>query len=239
MSNRQRIFRAAFLSVGLALGLPILFGAGPKENAREGEDPLRSIIFDFQTLIGGALAIGAAWWTVKTMEDTERSAAKRHAEQIDLTLRKDKLAVERAVNPQIDGLMSTEFSLVQLRDEMLRENTYRKQIVFIATNAWWLYDLSWSLAKLLELDQVKDGSKLFDGMLAYKLGWLHDRAIEIADVTVQFPRQMFHHYIESALSDRDTYKNLDKIYGTISKVADEIPVVVELMMATARKYGVE
>lgn len=238
MSNRKKVLGAAFIAIGLTLGLPILFGAGPTKNARDGEDPLRTIIFDFQTLIGGALAVAAAWWTVKTMEDTDASAARRHAEQIDLSLRKDRLAVERAVNPQIARLQSLTFYLGSLRAGMLKRNTYRGQIRYIVEHVFALKDCSSSLTKLLELDQFKEGSRLFDGMLAYKLEWLHDRAREIEEIIGPFPNRLFSNQITEVLDDRGTYESLRKVYRAIADLPDEIQIVVELMEATAQQYGV-
>lgn len=238
MSSGKKIIKTVLFALGAALVLPLIFGGGPTKGTREGESSWRTFIFEFQTLIAGGLAVGAAWWTVKTMENTDVAAANRHAEQMDLVLRKDKLSVERAVNPQILALESTAYHWNELRANMLKENTYYGQLAYIVANAWILHDLSSSLAKLLQTDQVKEGSKLFDGILTYKLVWLHERAEEIASFSSHFPEKLFGYQIDDALNDQSTYKHAGIVYGAISKVSNEIPVVAGLMRATAKRYGV-
>ncbi len=69
-----------------------------------GGHPLRNLYYDFQTLIGGVLAIIAAWWTIGTMEKTDAEAARRHAETMALGLRREYLELDRALNPQLGFL---------------------------------------------------------------------------------------------------------------------------------------
>ena len=239
MLNRKRILRGAIIAAGVAIALPVLFGSGPDVGSeRKGEDPLRTLIFEFQTLIGGALAVCAAWWTVKTMEDTETAAAKRHAEQLELVLRKDRLAVERAVNPQRTSLDGQACFLNSFRERMLKETTYDAQLSLILEDAWMLTDLAASLMKMLDLEQVKEGSKLFDGHLAFKLTWLRDQAEDILNVLGNIPTRVFAPQISAMLSNLYERQRLNRIYGTILAVADELPVVASLLEETAERYGV-
>ncbi|MGO7148962.1 hypothetical protein ACCS52_26360 [Rhizobium ruizarguesonis] len=238
MSNRNKIIKAAAIAIGAALVLPVFFGEAPKFADRVGGDSLRNLIYDFQTLIGGALAIGAAWWTVITMEKADQSAAKRHAEQMELALRKDRLAIERAVYPQAEGLAGMGWHLHQIRREILAKNTYRKQLWEIGRQFRVLKDLAGDLNHLLDLEQLKEGSRLFDGMLAYKLSWLRDQAIAIEEATQGAPERVFALHVASLLSDRDGYRRIDEMYSIIINVTDEIPVIVELMIAAAEQYGV-
>jgi hypothetical protein len=58
-------------------------------------------IFEFQTLITGILAVGAAYFTVKQMRETDRLAERRHNEQMDIHKLPIKLKVERTIIPAL------------------------------------------------------------------------------------------------------------------------------------------
>ncbi|MBY5709744.1 hypothetical protein [Rhizobium leguminosarum] len=238
MSNRNKIIKAVAIAIGAALVLPVFFGGAPKFTDRVGGDSFRNLIYDFQTLIGGALAIGAAWWTVITMEKTDQSAAKRHTEQMELTLRKDRLAIERAVYPQAESLAGMGWYFNDIRRDIMAKNTYQKQLADIGRQFRVLKGLADDLNHLLDLEQLKEGSRLFDGMLAYKLSWLRNQATAIEEATHNAPERMHPHNVESLLGDWDGYRRIERIYSIIMNVTDEIPVIVELMFAAAEQYGV-
>ncbi|RUV03491.1 hypothetical protein EOB36_05895 [Mesorhizobium sp. M6A.T.Cr.TU.017.01.1.1] len=53
-------------------------------------------LYDYQTLVTGTLAVAAAFITVNAMNKTEERQQKRHEELMKLSLRPDKMAVDRA-----------------------------------------------------------------------------------------------------------------------------------------------
>ncbi|WPJ67939.1 hypothetical protein AUSSIE_16 [Sinorhizobium phage Aussie] len=96
MSKATRAFVGVAMCVAAGLiVLPVLFGDPPKFTDRTGGDALRNLIYDFQTLITGVLAIIAASWTVMQMRETDRLQEIRHRQQLALSERRDRLAAER------------------------------------------------------------------------------------------------------------------------------------------------
>jgi hypothetical protein len=207
--------------------------AGPISKEGASASYVAGLIYDFQTLIGGTLAIAAAWWTVMTMERTDQAAAERHVDQVELALRGDRLAVERAVNPQMLGLRGSNEFLISLRAEMLGRSTLNGQLGFIVERRLAFYSIFNDLRELLGREQLRDGSKLFDGLLAFKMHWLENNVIAAHDgllgIHAQFLRAR---EIEDA-ADRSA---LFALYKTINRTTDEVPVIVTLMEETATRY---
>lgn len=238
MSNRKAILGAIAVAFGAALILPVLFGEAASVADRSGGDPLRNLVYDFQTLIAGALAVLAAWWTIATMERTETAAANRHAEQVALTLRGDRLAVERAVYPQIDGLSGIEWMLQELKSNMLAQNTLRRQLQAIVGRAWLLESIFRDLQELLGREQLRDGSRFFDGSLTYKLHWLREQAALAANHVSELPAKGYLDP-ERVLADFRIYSSMSAAYGIIIDISNELPTVVDLLAETAERYGVK
>ncbi len=98
--QRKAVFRNVLLvAIAFAIIPPLILGEPRVVDDQHGGDPWRNFYLDFQTLIGGALAIFAAWWTVDTMETTDRQAAQRHAETMALNLRSEYVVLDRGVRP--------------------------------------------------------------------------------------------------------------------------------------------
>lgn len=93
----------AVILVAIVLAYPILTGAEPGIFGFGGSY-WRKLIYDFQTLLAGFLAILAAAGTVIMMDHTERKQADRHIELVRLQTRADKLTISRAANPQLEEL---------------------------------------------------------------------------------------------------------------------------------------
>jgi hypothetical protein len=85
---------------------PVIFGHAPGKPDRVGGDDWRNVIEDFQTLITGIFAVGAAYLTVRQMQASDRKSDRRHQELVSLTLRSDALRVERLIVPNL-GLLRT------------------------------------------------------------------------------------------------------------------------------------
>ncbi len=78
----------------------VIFGEARSVQGQSGGDPWRNILYDFQTLITGFAAVGAAALTIRTMNKTEIAAQVRHEQMVALSLRADRLKVERMLQPQ-------------------------------------------------------------------------------------------------------------------------------------------
>lgn len=238
MTNRKAVLRAVGVAVLAALLLPIFFGEAPTRTDRQGGDAWRNWIYDFQTVIGGALALAAAWWTVRTMEATEAAAAARHAQQMDLTLRRDRLAVERAVYPQTDSLSGAAHHFNEFKRRILSLNTFEGQIEAIVRECWFLDYLCEDLLDVLNREQLIEGSRLFDGILAYKLHWLREQT-EAVEAEIDGISEHGKYMDPTGVLRIDGVRErLEICYGRLMEMPEEIPVIVEMMHGAADHYGV-
>ncbi|MCY1669318.1 hypothetical protein [Rhizobium sp. SL86] len=189
-------FRKILLVVIIAAIVPsIIFGEPRLIEGQRGGDAWRNILFDFQTLIGGLLAIFAAWWTVDTMERTdvsaearhqrtidegravERNSHARHQELVDLSQRAEKLKVERVINPQ-----RSEVEVLDRKARQLSEVWPR--IVNGEPGVWgrWVIainSLVRDLHDVLHRPQFVGGEELFDGNLAFVVWTLRNGLAEV------------------------------------------------------------
>lgn len=75
---------------------PIFFGEPRVVDGEHGGDSWRNILYDFQTLFTGILALGAAALTIVQSRLVDERQQKRHNDLLELQMRPDKLRVERA-----------------------------------------------------------------------------------------------------------------------------------------------
>ncbi|MBB3916186.1 hypothetical protein [Rhizobium fabae] len=108
---RRKILLTAVIAAATGLLLPSIFGQPRIGNA--GGDPWRNFIYDFQTLIAGFFAVGAAFVTFHQMQRFDARSEKRHEEQIKLALRPDVLRMQRANSPSVETMR-------EWRDDMRR-----------------------------------------------------------------------------------------------------------------------
>ncbi|MEH7868769.1 hypothetical protein V7795_16535 [Rhizobium laguerreae] len=230
-TSRGRVLSAMIFAVAAALLIPAIAGGVG--------DPWGKFVSDYQTLITGLAAVGAATWTISVMERTDARQGERHAQLVELSMRGDRLAVQRAVYPQIVGIQSIGAMLGRLKSDILKANTYDGQIGIIVEQSWMAQTACSDLVDLLEREQLKEGSRFFDGILTYKLHWLRETARSALFNVSDTPGMARHHPIEAILAEGNRRFQIDDLYGQILKLADEIPMVVELLAATAKKYGVK
>lgn len=76
--------------------LPIFFGEPRMVKDQHGGDPWRNIIYDFQTLFTGVLAVGAAAFTIIQSRAIDERQQRRHEQLFDLQVRPDRLRLARA-----------------------------------------------------------------------------------------------------------------------------------------------
>jgi branched-subunit amino acid transport protein len=235
--NKTRVLRAIVIAMLVALVFPVLFGQPAQMSDRTGGDPFRNLIYDFQTLITGALAVAAAWWTIHTMGATELAAERRHAQQVSLALRADKLAVERAIYPQVASLDGAWHFLNMLRKEMLKANTYRGQLLYMLGRSYMLRQIADDLLEVLDREQLREGSRLFDGMLTFKITWLRQQASILKEALAGMGDGQI--YVNPVVVlDAVGRWNVEPGYSAVNGLIDEIPNVVRLLEKTASAYGV-
>ena len=75
---------------------PIFFGEPRIVDGQSGGDSWRNVLYDFQTLFTGILALGAAALTIVQSRLVDERQQKRHNDLLELQMRPDKLRVERA-----------------------------------------------------------------------------------------------------------------------------------------------
>jgi hypothetical protein len=154
----------AMLLVGVVIGGLIYIAAEAPP-----DDRWRKLIYEFQTLIAGIFAVFAAWWTVETMELTDKSAQRRHEQMMLIQSRPDALAVERfmsTVFPSIDATLRTITDLQwtqATRAEEFRDNNYRilEGIENIISNYSWHRTEQWIECEPLFGGPLKRASENF------------------------------------------------------------------------------
>lgn len=208
------------LSIGLAVGvLTMIFIPVATEAQTSG---WCGAIKEYQTLIGGALAVGAAWYTVRQMRASDFRSDKRHEDLLKLQMGGDIRRLERAINPQrsdldfeIDDLEVIRTAIYEVpeadRQEMIDRQLERIVQVFI------------NVASILGREHFQDGAQLFEGYLAQQCQHLRRRSVKCAD--------------DLALS----YKpgTLDIVLADLREIISLGRVVVRSMDDLAAKYGIE
>ncbi len=91
----------AFIVLAVCL---IAFTEPPVLADRTGGNSVRNMLFDFQSLFTGILAVAAALLTVGQMLMSDKGNDDRHDELVQLSLRADKLRLQRLLFPQINEL---------------------------------------------------------------------------------------------------------------------------------------
>ncbi len=122
------------------------------------QDPWRKWVYDYQSLIGGLLAIVAASATVAQMMRSEAENNKRHRQLIDLQLRPDRLRIERMLVPQRGNLWSVYIDLLALKEPT---GDFEEVSTFVEH----LKKLNSIMSNQVYSDAWKASSDLFDGNL--------------------------------------------------------------------------
>ena len=178
MKHGRAFLGAAGVAVLTGLILPILFGEPALVDGRTGGDPWRNWVYDFQTLITGLAAVGAATWTISVMESTDRKQTDRHRELVELNQRSDLRRLERAIEPQLEELEDIAVSLAGSElDPALFKDQRGDPVYNLVTSAAANYLTAVRrIYDVLERKQFVDGSELFDGRLTYSLRELFEKS---------------------------------------------------------------
>lgn len=133
--------------------------------ADEETKSLSAWVHGYQTLITGFFAIAAAYLTVRQMRNSDAESERRHAELVGLSLRSDKLRVERALVPQAAELLTAAERLHEMI-EFLRSDHKPDLGATFCRNAFHISELVDEIYDVLERDQMHEASELFDGYTA-------------------------------------------------------------------------
>lgn len=171
------------ISVTLVLTVHIL-RAGPVSSEGSAKAYLAGLLYDYQTLVTGLLAIFAAILTVVEMRRSDASSERRHAEALKssaaqheaamkLAVRSDRLRVQRALHPQfleikmMRKMFKSQCSAAsEMRDALeLILSWERGDLMAFKHFILTLYPQIQDVQKLFLRPQFQDGAKLFDGEL--------------------------------------------------------------------------
>lgn len=94
--HKTKIWILAVLVLSTLLLAPIFLSSPRVVEGQDGGDAWRNIIYDFQTLFTGILAIAAASFTIIQSRIIDDRQQTRHNDLLEIQIRPDKLRVERA-----------------------------------------------------------------------------------------------------------------------------------------------
>lgn len=240
MKHGRAFLGAAGIAVLTGLILPILFGEPAVVDGRTGGDPWRNWVYDFQTLITGLAAVGAATWTISVMERTDRKQADRHRELVELNQRSDLRRLERAIEPQLEELADIAGSLAASElDPALFKDEPGDPVYNMVTSATANYLTAVRrVYDVLERKQFVDGSELFDGRLTYSLRELFEnseylsRALEAHVKAIDWGDQNFSMRYEMEFEDFEAY-----LVEQLRSYRPKLDSVVSRLQETKARYA--
>lgn len=178
--HKKKIWVLAFIILLAGLFLPIFFGEARTVEDQHGGDPWRNIIYDFQTLFTGILAVGAATFTIIQSRIIDERQQLRHEQLFELQVRKDKLRLARAWG-QANSIATARDTMRSLLTRMEHEgdgDLSRENRTLIG-GLTLLTNLETSYLSTPEIREVRD---LFDGDLHETLNGLQQRLASLAIV---------------------------------------------------------
>lgn len=207
---------------------------------KSGTSCLRDFLSEFQTLITGLAAVIAASATVYVMIRTDAAQEARHRELVQLTLRSDRLAAERALVPQAVELQRIQMAI---DSQITRASTYRGAESFRKGSAELAESVNRALAlcaKTINREAFVDGSRLFDGPLAattqHFRGNLESRRKRCRDCFGPLNS-------DSSNADAPAWSGVEidtlalKVFRDASEISNELAVMIEGFRRMSRTYG--
>lgn len=249
-----RAFVAAIVVCVLVVLTVHALQAGPISQAGLVKSYAWGMLYDYQTLVTGLLAIGAAFVTVREMRRAEVSNEIRHQASMRLAVRGDRLRMHRALHPQflelkeqrkimIDRLDDAEMLVVGIDSvvHLLENPTLDMRFQAFVLD---LYPSIISIREILARPALQEGAQLFDGDLTYVFSDL----IKEVDKAVQAGRGLYDYFEELGEAEHDigSHAFWDLLDGR-EKVLLRFPrrfvqgawAVMEGMSRMARMYDVD
>ena len=230
------MLRLAALVFAAAILLPLLFGSSRIVEGQSGGDGWRNFIYDFQTLLTGILAIAAAWWNVSAMKAADASSDKRHNEVLEKARLDQQRIIERVVNPQTAQMRTASVILGMHKRTIMKVNTLEGQLERISISVHMMDFIITQLADIISRPQLREGMRLFDGEVTYKIHALEKRIEKAKEAATKV-------YERREEDDfgfmKKPARELDVLYGFMTRSEDEIEEVLEGLKGIASQYGVE
>ncbi|GAA5626997.1 hypothetical protein Brsp05_02280 [Brucella sp. NBRC 12953] len=120
-----------FLTIAIAIVFTFIFidfhfgqrCALPEANSigKRCGNPVANFLYDFQSLIGGILAVAAAFFTIRQMQATDAEQAKHHRELIDIQLFQQQVSIQQGCELIRALFISSTPALVRLRNTIKRD----------------------------------------------------------------------------------------------------------------------
>lgn len=242
-NNRMRIAGALFIAVTAAIAFPVIFGSATEFTDRQGGDPWRNAIYDFQTLITGVLAVVAAAATVVQLQVADRKSDERHRQSMELALRGDRLLLQRALVPQIEHMRDCGGAALRLYETFLEYSASTDDAGFPPLDEWWweFHDIFVHIAETIERPHFKEGERLFDGDLIYRLWDLRRHTMIVmseVDKAKMFCEAPLTYEEEANFSRWEDDGGPGRIADYVRYCAREFPGILDGLTRVGLEYGI-
>lgn len=234
------------LMIVMAILPPMWFGRQPENEPQDLGDRWLNFIFNYQSLITGFLAVGAAFVTVRRMRQDDLNANDRHRELVILSLRRDSLRVERALMPQFNELRLNAEELAKIHKaisdlgDLPPETRADSVIAILADNYDDMVGYTQQISSILNRTQFVSAEELFGGDLAYSTETIRDRLNSESN----WQKIVAAQYLRADEQDRRFLieVNLGRSYEQIESFLEFcsrwIPLVVRDLRDLGDQYGV-
>lgn len=188
--QKHRISYQIIFYLLIGIGLFVVLNAVILGDEKNG---LWLFVYKFQTLITGIFAIIAALITVRTMRITDERQELRHRELISLNLRRDRMRVRRAADPQLDLIAWHKRNLGYRIEQFNQDTEYQLTKIISSEFANYLIAECKAIQGLIARKQIKEVKPLIspEGFSSIQdLNGFLDRAILDLGILVEFNRDL-------------------------------------------------
>lgn len=191
----------------------------------------------FDGLIAGALAIFAAFITVRQMRSTDRDSERRHDEIMALSLRPNRLAINRAVTPQVPELWELHEKLRTYGDTILesREDVVWKHH-YVFKDGVKLRYITLEIMNTVRRNTIKTAMPLLDGNITH---WLleTDRLADAAhEILADYVRSFEQYQMADETIVETSQKRLAWLRTNLLMMIDTLPLFLAGLEKLEREY---
>lgn len=130
-------------------------------------------IYDYQGLLTGILAVGAAYVTVRQMKETDELQEKRHGDMLRLSIHPNRLLVHRAARPNTKLLRAAIKRTIELinEEQLASEPTpeYVDDVVAVFM----------TIVEIAKSDEIEKARALFEPALNQRTAFLQSHASDL------------------------------------------------------------
>ncbi|MGR8925050.1 hypothetical protein ACU8MB_15040 [Rhizobium leguminosarum] len=199
-------------------------------------------IFQFQTLLAGLFAVGAAYATVNQMRTSDVRADQRHSEVLELAIRSDRLKLERALVPFLRHLWIAHGSAKILQPRVPNfQDEIEPGLGYTDSQLQFQIDVIWNiyrdLEEIFQAPAFIAGSDLFGGKENFAVGKIKETMKDFQSHRLLYLRDKEKH--TSGVS-RDQFVATHAKAGSFnSLIAFQLEPLVSGLFELARKYQIE